>query len=65
MSHGDNQLHAMETLSITPTGEIQQVGLLRLGLETNARGRRRALPILAVGLGFACIVVAVGVLASL
>jgi hypothetical protein len=65
MSHGDDQLRAMETGSITPMGEIQQVGLLGHGLKTNARGRRRGALILAVGLGLVCLVVAVGVLLSL
>lgn len=65
MSHADDQLHALETGSITPIGENQQVGLLGHGLKTNPRGRRRGLLILADGLGLVCVVVAVGVLLSL
>jgi hypothetical protein len=65
VSHADDQLHAMETGSITPMGEVQQVGLLGHGLKTNPRGRRRGLLILALGLGLVGIVVAVAVLASL
>jgi hypothetical protein len=65
MSHADDQLHAMQTGSLTPTGQVQQVGLLGHGLKTNVSGRRRGILILAIGLGLVCIVVAVGVLVSL
>jgi hypothetical protein len=65
VSHADDQLHAMETGSITPMGEVQQVGLLGHGLKTNARGRRRGALILAVGPGLVCLVVAAGILVSL
>jgi hypothetical protein len=64
MSHADDQLHAMEPGSITPMGEVQQVGLVGHGLKTNTRGRRRGALILAVGLGLVCLVIATGVLIS-